>query len=232
MAQPVTSSDARRAQMVRDQLRHRGIVDPRVLAAFAAVPREAFVPASSTARAYEDTPLAIGAGQTISQPYVVALAAQALQLHGAERVLEIGTGSGYAAAILATLAREVDTVERIPELAHAARDRLAQLGFTNVRVHHGDGTLGWPAHAPYDAIVVSAGAPRPPPALLAQLAVGGRLVLPYGELDEQELARITRREPERFDEDRLGGVRFVPLIGEAGWPEPAGQTGLDPMPVG
>jgi len=205
--------------MIGEQLMRRDIVDPRVLAAFAGVPREQFVPAELAAQAYDDAPLPIGSGQTISQPYVVAVTVQSLQLTGHERVLEIGTGSGYAAAILGTLAREVETIERIVELAAAAAERLAGLGFANVHVHHGDGSLGWPPGAPYEAIAVAAGAPRPPPSLLTQLAVGGRLVLPHGSVDHQRLVRITRREPDVLDEEDLGEVRFVPLLGAEGWPE-------------
>jgi protein-L-isoaspartate(D-aspartate) O-methyltransferase len=220
MARALRLDDERRQVMVNEQLRRRDITDPRVLAAFAAVPREAFVPRDQHAHAYDDAPLPIGAGQTISQPYVVAMTAQALALQGHEHVLEIGTGSGYAAAILGSLAREVDSVERIEELAASAAARLALLGFTNVHVHHADGSLGWPAAAPYEAIAVAAGAPRPPPSLLAQLAIGGRLVLPHGAPAHQQLARITRRSIDQFDEDNLGDVRFVPLVGAEGWPEP------------
>jgi protein-L-isoaspartate(D-aspartate) O-methyltransferase len=144
---------------------------------------------------------------------------QALQLRGHERVLEVGTGSGYAAAILGSLVREVETVERIAELATAAADRLAALGFSNVHVHHGDGTLGWPPCAPYEAIAVAAGAPSPPRSLLDQLAIGGRLVVPHGDVEHQRLARITRRSPDRFEQEDLGEVRFVPLVGAEGWPE-------------
>ena len=205
--------------MVAQDLRDRDIVDKKVLAAFAIVPREEFIPAEMLAYAYEDRPLPIGEGQTISQPYVVAMTVQALQLRGHERVLEIGTGSGYAAAILGSLVREVETVERIEELATAAAERLAQMGYVNVHVHHGDGTLGWPAAAPYEAIAVAAGAPRPPRSLLDQLAIGGRLVLPHGDVEHQQLVRITRRDAERFDQEELGDVRFVPLLGAEGWPE-------------
>jgi protein-L-isoaspartate(D-aspartate) O-methyltransferase len=144
---------------------------------------------------------------------------QALQLKGRERVLEIGTGSGYAAAILGSLVREVETVERIEVLARAAAERLAQLGFHNIHVHHGDGSLGWPPGAPYEAIAVAAGAPRPPRSLLDQLAVGGRLVLPHGDVDHQRLARITRRDTHQYDQEDLGEVRFVPLLGVEGWPD-------------
>jgi len=206
--------------MVADHLRRRDIHDPRVLAAFAAVPRERFVPDALADRAYDDAPLPIGESQTISQPYVVAITAQALDLSGHERVLEIGAGSGYAAAILGMLAREVITIERIESLAQRAAETLAALGIENVHVHHADGTLGWPAEAPYDAIAVAAGAPAPPPALLAQLTIGGRLVIPTGPADAQRLVRITRRSEIDYSEEDLGDVRFVPLLGEQGWPVP------------
>ena len=216
---PVMANEARRQRMVSDQLRRRDIIDPHVLAAFNVVDREQFVPSELAPHAYDDGPLPIGDGQTISQPYVVAMTAQALQLRGHERVLEIGTGSGYAAAIFASMVRDVETVERIEALALAAAARLARLGFDNVHVHWGDGSLGWPLAAPYEAIAVAAGAPRPPRSLLDQLAVGGRLVLPHGDVDHQRLVRITRRAPTRFDEEDLGEVRFVPLLGAEGWPE-------------
>jgi len=219
MARALLTNESRRQRMVSDQLRRRDIVDPLVLAAFGTVERESFVPGDLGLHAYDDAPLPIGAGQTISQPYVVAMMVQALQLRGHERVLEIGTGSGYAAAILGSLVREVETVERIEELAVAAAERLARLGFGNVHVHHGDGTLGWPLAAPYEAIAVAAGAPRPPRSLLDQLAIGGRLVLPHGDVEHQQLVRITRRDAERFDQEELGDVRFVPLLGAEGWPE-------------
>jgi protein-L-isoaspartate(D-aspartate) O-methyltransferase len=219
MARALLTNESRRQRMVSDQLRRRDIVDPHVLAAFGTVERERFVPGELGVHAYDDAPLPIGSGQTISQPYVVAMTVQALQLKGHERVLEIGTGSGYAAAILGSLVREVETVERIEELAIAAAERLAQMGYTNVHVHHGDGSLGWPPAAPYEAIAVAAGAPRPPRSLLDQLAIGGRLVLPHGDVDHQQLVRITRREADRFDQEELGDVRFVPLLGVEGWPE-------------
>lgn len=208
----------KRERMVSDQLRRRDIVDPRVLAAFTDVPREEFVDPEQERWAYEDSPLTIGHGQTISQPYVVAITAQALGLKGHENVLEIGTGSGYAAAILGKLAREVHTVERIAALAQVAQERLARLGFDNVHVHHGDGTLGWPANAPYEAIAVAASAPRPPPTLLQQLTIGGRCVLPHGDAYNQRLVRITRTGERTFTEEDLGDVRFVPLVGAEGWP--------------
>lgn len=212
-----------RARMVDDQLRRRGITDPLVLDAFLRVPREEFVPEDLRDHAYDDAPLPIGNGQTISQPYVVAMTVEALLLRGAERVLEIGAGSGYAAAILGAMVREVDTVERIEELATTAARRLARLGFTNVHVHHADGSLGWAPNAPFEAICVAAGAPRPPPSLLDQLAVGGRLVLPHGTAEFQRLARITRRSATAFVEEDLGDVRFVPLVGAEGWPERKGH---------
>jgi protein-L-isoaspartate(D-aspartate) O-methyltransferase len=204
--------------MVDEQLRRRDIVDPLVLAAFGAVPRDQFVPPEIVDQAYDDGPLPIGDGQTISQPYVVAMTAQALDLRGHERVLEIGTGSGYAAAILGALAREVETIERIEILARTAAVRLAELGFANVHVHHADGSIGWPARAPYEAIAVAAGAPSPPRSLLEQLAIGGRLVLPHGDVDHQRMTRIIRRDVDRFEEQDLGEVRFVPLVGAEGWP--------------
>jgi protein-L-isoaspartate(D-aspartate) O-methyltransferase len=219
MARALLTNESRRQRMVSDQLRRRDIIDPQVLAAFGSIAREQFVPGELLSNAYDDAPLPIGAGQTISQPYVVAMTVQALQLRGHERVLEIGTGSGYAAAILGALVREVETVERIPELAEAAAQRLAQLGFANVHVHCGDGTLGWPACAPYEAIAVAAGAPSPPRSLLEQLAIGGRMVVPHGDTEHQQLVRITRRGPDRFDQEDLGQVRFVPLLGAEGWPE-------------
>ncbi len=214
----VTLGYERRRRMVTEQLRRRGISEPSVLAAFANVPREEFVALDQRELAYEDGPLGIGYGQTISQPYVVAITVDALALRGHERVLEIGTGSGYAAAILSRLAREVHTVERLEQLAHSAAERLARLGYDNVRVHHADGSLGWPEAAPYDAIAVAAGAPAPPQPLLDQLAIGGRLVLPTGSERDQRLVRITRRDETSYVEDDLGAVRFVPLLGEAGWP--------------
>ena len=171
---------ARRNDMIRTQIAGRGVRDPRVLAALVAVPRERFVADELAEFAYEDAPLPIEEGQTISQPYIVALMVAALELRGDERVLEIGTGSGYAAAVLAHLAREVYTVERHEALAEIARRRLAELGCANVHVRHGDGTLGWPEHAPYDAIVVAAGGPDVPATLREQLAIGGRLVMPVG----------------------------------------------------
>jgi protein-L-isoaspartate(D-aspartate) O-methyltransferase len=209
--------------MVESQLRARGIGDERVLAAFRAVPREAFVPQALEEFAYEDNPLPIGEEQTISQPYVVAVTAEALGLGAGQRVLEVGTGSGYAAAILSRLGARVVTVERLPRLAEGARERLARLGYDNVQVFTGDGTLGWPDQAPYDAIAVAASGPEVPRALLEQLAVHGRLVIPVGATEDQELVRVTRTGEHTFTREVLSGVRFVPLIGAQGWAEPSAR---------
>jgi len=209
-----------RDEMVQHQLAARGIRQPAVLEAMAQVPREAFVPEDLAHLAYADMPLPIGQEQTISQPYVVALMTEALELTPQARVLEIGTGSGYAAAVLSRIAAEVYTVERHQALARQALDRFQSLGYDNIHVLHGDGTLGWPDHAPYDGIVVTAGGPHIPEPLLAQLAIGGRLVIPVGQtLLTQELIRLTRTGEDKYRRESLGGVRFVPLVGEAGWQE-------------
>ncbi len=213
----------RRTEMVRRHLQSRGIRDPRVLAAMGKVKREALVPAEVAEFAYEDTPLPIGAGQTISQPYIVAVMVEALRLTPGDSVLEIGTGSGYAAAVLAEIAARVYTVERHPELADSARRRLVELGYENIVVRCGDGTLGWAEAAPFEAIVVAAGGPELPRPLLDQLAIGGRLVMPVGGTRLQELVRITRTGAAQFDKEDLGAVRFVPLIGDEGWEEPEGE---------
>lgn len=205
-----------REEMVTRQLAHRGIADAQVLAAFRRVPREAFVDRHLAAHAYEDNPLPIGEGQTISQPYVVALMTEAARVRPGARVLDVGTGSGYAAAILAELAQEVVTIERHATLAERARERLKALGYANIEVLHGDGTRGVPARAPYDAILVAAGAPVVPASLKAQLAEGGRLVIPVSVNDHQDLIVVTRR-GDAYEEENLGGVRFVPLVGEEGW---------------
>ena len=208
---------ALRDAMVSQQLVARGIRDPRVLDAMRHVPREAFVPAADVGHAYADKALPIGEGQTISQPYMVALMTEALGLSGGERVLEVGTGSGYQTAILAELASEVISIERLATLADAARVRLASLGYTAVDIVVGDGSLGYPGKAPYDAILVAAGAPRVPDALRGQLAVGGRLAIPVGAYGYQDLLGIVRGD-DGFTETRREGCVFVPLVGEAGWP--------------
>jgi protein-L-isoaspartate(D-aspartate) O-methyltransferase len=205
-----------RNEMVRRQIRGRRVYDELVLEAMRAVPRHRFVPAHMRGSAYRDAPLPIGEGQTISQPYVVGFMTAALQLSGDERVLEIGTGSGYQAAILAHIAREVISVERLPRLAEEARRTLAELGYDNLRVVVGDGTRGWPGEAPYDAIMVTAASPEVPRPLLQQLAEGGRLVAPVGPRHTQQLVRV-QREGAEFKREDLLGVAFVPLIGEHGW---------------
>lgn len=200
---------------VDEQLRRRGIDDPRVLAAMARVPRELFVPDQVRAHAYDDAALAIGYDQTISQPYVVACTCQALALTGDERVLDVGTGSGYQAAVLAELAGTVVSVERVPELAGRAREALATAGYSDVEVLVGDGSVGVPGRAPFDAIAVGAAARRPPPSLLAQLELGGRLVIPVGHFGMQRLVLIERT-VEGLITRRLADVRFVPLLGVEG----------------
>lgn len=210
--------ELQRASMVDYQLRARGIGSPLVLEAMGRVPRERFIPERMKDCAYDDGPLPIGAGQTISQPYIVALMTEALDLEGGERVLDIGTGSGYAAAVLGCIASEVFSIERVRELADRAARTLAAEGFDNVRVRCGDGTIGWSEHQPFDGIIVAAGAPAVPESLKHQLAVGGHLVIPVGsEHSVQSLERITRLTENEFRTEDLGAVRFVPLIGEQGW---------------
>jgi len=205
-------------RMVSEHLLARGIRDKSVLRAMREVPREEFLPPALVRFAYDDGPLPIEAGQTISQPYIVAYMIEALELEGTERVLEIGTGSGYAAAVLSRCAAEVFTVERIASLAESARGRLQALGYGNVTVHLGDGTLGWPEHGPYQGIVVTAGAPELPASLLSQLAPEGRLVIPVGPTQHlQTLIRVRRVGEHDFRREELCPVRFVPLIGAEGW---------------
>ncbi|HZV81935.1 MAG TPA: protein-L-isoaspartate(D-aspartate) O-methyltransferase [Geobacteraceae bacterium] len=208
----------RRDIMLKEHLIGRGIRSQSVIRAMEEVPREGFIPEEMAAQAYDDNPLPIDEGQTISQPYIVAYMTEALELAESDRVLEIGTGSGYAAAVLSRIVTTVHSVERIEGLAKSARKRLGMLGYTNISVHEGDGTLGWPEHAPYDAIVVTAGAPQVPSPLLHQLAIGGRLVIPVGPLPEfQILVRVRRLSEDDYRTEELCGVRFVPLIGAKGW---------------
>jgi len=214
-SEPIRFAEARRL-MVESQIRKRGVADERVLLAISNVPRHEFVPAFWINQAYVDEPLPIGHGQTISQPYIVAAMVASLALTGSEKVLEIGTGCGYQAAVVSLLAKEVHTIEILPELAQSAAERLVRLDYANVHVHSGDGTLGWPESSPYDAIVVSAAAPAVPAPLLQQLAEGRRLIAPVGEEDKQELQLVTKREG-KFVVQRGGPCRFVLLKGRHGW---------------
>lgn len=207
------------AKMIEMQLRRRGISDATVLAAIESVPRHEFVAEEFRERAYDDVPLPIGDGQTISQPYIVAAMTAALHLRPGDRVLEIGTGCGYQAAILSRLAKEVFTVERRHELARSASERLARLGYANVHVHCGDGTLGLPEFAPFDGVLVAAAAPAVPAPLLAQLAGGGRMILPVGNPEHQEL-QLIEKQGTALLKSTLEGCRFVPLVGYHGWQEP------------
>jgi protein-L-isoaspartate(D-aspartate) O-methyltransferase len=222
VATSIQDRSVERQRMVAFQVAKRGITDQRVLRAMGEVPREAFVRAGMEEFAYEDSPLPIAAGQTISQPYIVALMIEAAQIKPADHVLDVGTGSGYAAAVLSRLAGKVYSVERHRELADSARLVLEKLKYTNVELRHGDGTLGWADAAPFDAILVAAGGPEIPEVLRSQLKIGGRLIIPIGELGgTQELVKVVRDGKDRFHEEELGPVTFVPLIGEAGWAEPA-----------
>jgi len=216
MAGEQADLERERRDMVRRQIEARGVEDQLVLEAMRAVPRHLFVPEHMRASAYRDSPLPIGQGQTISQPYIVAYMTAALHLTGEEKVLEVGTGSGYQAAILAYIAKEVVSVERLPRLAEEARETLSELGYQNVRVAEGDGTQGWPEDAPYDAIIVTAASPDVPEPLRWQLVEGGRLVVPVGPRHTQQLVRV-RREGNMFPREDLLGVAFVPLIGQYGW---------------
>lgn len=209
---------SQRHAMVAEQIARRGVRSARVLAALERVPRHRFVSEDLLAHAYEDRALKIGGGQTISQPYMVAVMTECLEIGGCERVLEIGTGSGYQAAVLALLAREVFTIERNESLACSARERLSSLGYNNIRVIWGDGTIGDSEHAPFDALLVAAAAPAIPPPLLGQLAEGGRLVIPVGDAEQQTLTRI-RKTGGRAIEERLFACQFVPLRGRYGRPE-------------
>lgn len=208
--------EAERKRMVDEQIVRRGLTEPRLLAAMLAVPRHEFVPAEYLDYAYDDGPLPIGSGQTISQPYIVALMTHLLELRGGERVLEVGSGSGYQAAVLARMAAEVHTVELLPELAEQARASLSRLGLDNVHCHLSDGSLGWSESAPYEGILVAASAPDVPLPLQEQLTDGGRLVLPLGGRFSQELLVVTRR-GEKYERQTVLSVAFVPLRGAHGW---------------
>ena len=205
-----------REDMVESQIRDRGIRDERVLTAMKKIPRHIFVPKGYERAAYEDRPLPIGEGQTISQPYIVAVMTEQLEIVPQDRVLEIGTGSGYQAALLAELAGEVISVERLESVAERARENLARAGITGVRVIIGDGTEGYPAEAPYNAIIVTAASPAIPQPLIDQLAEGGRLIAPIGPRNCQDLVKLVKRDG-RVETISLGGVCFVPLIGQFGW---------------
>lgn len=207
-------ADERRT-MVAEQIEARGVGDPRVLDALRAVPRHWFVPTDVASDAYLDGPLPIAAGQTISQPYIVALMTETLELEPDQRVLEIGTGSGYQAAILSELTSRVFTIEIVPELARSAREAFDRYGYTHIRSLEGDGYAGWPEHAPFDAIIVTAAPDHVPPALIEQLKVGGRMVLPKGPTRYQSLILLTKDEDGRVSQRVLAPVRFVPMTGEA-----------------
>ena len=207
-----------RERMVAKQIAARGVRDRHVLAALRAVPRDAFVAENLRERAHDDLPLSIGEGQTISQPYIVAYMIESLGLTGGENVMEIGVGCGYAAAVLAQIAGEVHGVERIYQLAERARKTLKTLQYDNIEIRCGDGTVGWPGRAPFDAILVSAGGPNIPEALKSQLKTGGQMVIPVGPTKKsQSLIRVTRIANAKFEIEPIGNVRFVPLIGHAGW---------------
>jgi protein-L-isoaspartate(D-aspartate) O-methyltransferase len=207
-----------RARMVERQIAGRGIRDRHVLDALSTVPREAFVEPALGERAYDDTPLPIEAGQTISQPYMVALMIEAAGIRPGDRALEIGAGSGYAAAVMAQIAAEVFAIERHAELAHLAAERMRRLGYDNVVILHADGSSGWPEEAPFDAILVAASGPHVPDVLKHQLAIGGRLVMPVGEPQGvQSLMKVVRTNTKDFTRENLGAVRFVPLLGAHGW---------------
>lgn len=208
---------SRQRKRLADQLRERGIQDEHVLEAIETVPRHLFVDTALEARAYEDSALPIGKGQTISQPYTVARQTELLGVTPGNKILEIGTGSGYQAAILCHLGADLHTIERHDELSQVARQRLQELGY-RARLKVGDGSVGWKAYAPYDGIVVTAGAPVVPSELIRQLKIGGRLIIPVGEQDLQTMTRIERVSEEEFREEPMDGFKFVPLIGEKGWP--------------
>src|SRR3954451_25479380 len=220
-----------RDRMVEVQIAGRGIRDQRVLDAMRRVPREAFVEEGLREFAYEDNPLPISEQQTISQPYIVALMLEAAEIDEADRVLEVGAGSGYAAAVTAQIARQVCAIERHASLVAEASERFRRLGYRHIELKHGDGTQGWPDGGGFDAILVAAGGPEVPPALKAQLKIGGRLVIPIGHPDQaQELVKLTRRSKTSFEEEHLGAVRFVPLVGGSEWVEDGRRASSSHMP--
>ena len=206
-----------RRRMVEEQVIARGVTDPRVIDAMLKVPRHKFVEEALAGKAYQDAPLPIGEKQTISQPYMVAVMSEALMLDGSERVLEVGTGSGYQAAVLALLADRVYSLERIPSLARRARKVLDDNGFSKVNIRLADGTVGWQGMGPFDGIIVTAGAPKVPQEYMDQLSLGGRLIIPVGDRESQILMRITRVGEAEYKEEKMLGCRFVPLIGNQGW---------------
>jgi protein-L-isoaspartate(D-aspartate) O-methyltransferase len=214
----MTDFAAEREAMVERQLKRRGITEPHILDAFRQVPREAFVSPDFDHLAYGDHPLPIEAGQTISQPYIVALMVQAAGINAGDKVLEVGAGSGYAAAVISRIAGKVIGIERKHDLVNVARERLQRLGYDNVTIVEGDGTKGCPEHAPFDAILAAASGSHVPKSLVEQLAPGGRIVMPIGDPGwVQELVKVTKRPDGQANQENLGGVRFVPLIGEEGW---------------
>ena len=216
MSEP-SETDLRRENMVAHQIAQRGVADERILKAMRKVRREVFVPEIYQEMAFADGPLPIGEDQTISQPYIVAIMAEAAALQAEDRVLEVGTGSGYAAAVFAELAAQVYSIERHSNLAVRAQAALRELGYSNINVRTGDGTRGWPEASPFDAIIVAASGPRIPDSLKEQLAIGGRLVMPVGDMRPQSLVKVTRLGRETYDEQDLGPVQFVLLVGEEGW---------------
>ena len=218
MADTMTNFAAEREAMVERQIASRGISEPTILEAFRAVPREEFLSKDYADLAYGDHPLPIEAGQTISQPYIVALMIQAAEMKAGDNVLEVGAGSGYAAAVMSRIAGQVTAIERHPDLVMVAQERMQRLGFDNVRIVEGDGTRGWEAEGPYDAILAAASGSHVPPAWVKQLADGGRIVMPVGEPNwVQKLIKVTKGPAGKLITEDLGGVRFVPLIGEEGW---------------
>ena len=228
----MTDFAALREDMVQRQIAGRGIADPCVLAAMRDVPRESFVPAASAPLAYDDSPLPIGFGQTSSQPYIVALMIAAARISPGDRVLEVGAGSGYAAAVIGRIAKQVFAIERHAALAGQARQRMEKLGYANVAILNGDGSAGLPGEAPFDAILAAASGPFVPPALMDQLVIGGRLVMPIGASQAtQSLIRIVRCAEEEHEREVLGMVRFVPLIGKQGWDE-SGERPHGAWPAG